>query len=61
MRSARQRYRTAGGGRRRASASQRRLFWRETIVTDLHATFPLRSVGCAIALEDVYEHIVLAK
>jgi Uma2 family endonuclease len=34
--------------------------WRETIVTDLHATFPLRSVGCAIALEDVYEHIVLA-
>lgn len=33
--------------------------WRETTTTDLKAAFPLRSVGCSIALRDVYEHVVL--
>ena len=31
--------------------------WRETIVTDLDSTLYLKSVGCSIALSDVYEHI----
>ena len=35
--------------------------WRETIVSDLSSSFPLRSVGCSIALSDVYEHIVFEK
>ena len=33
--------------------------WRETRTTDLNAAFPLRAVGCSIALRDVYEHIAL--
>lgn len=33
--------------------------WRETIVTGLAASFLLASVGCRIALADVYEHIRL--
>ncbi|AEE48526.1 Uma2 family endonuclease [Haliscomenobacter hydrossis] len=33
--------------------------WRETIVTDLTQTIELRSLGCSIALGDVYENITL--
>jgi len=33
--------------------------WRETIVTDLTGTIELRSLGCSIALGDVYENIIL--
>lgn len=33
--------------------------WRETVTTDLDATFPLRAAGCSIALRDVYEHVEL--
>lgn len=32
--------------------------WRETVVTDPAGSIPLQSLGCSIALADIYEHIV---
>ncbi len=31
--------------------------WRDTIITELVETFPLRSLGCGISMADIYEYI----
>jgi Uma2 family endonuclease len=33
--------------------------WYETIVKDIHASIFLKSIGCSISLEDIYDNIVL--
>jgi Uma2 family endonuclease len=37
---------------------EERNLWRDTIVEDMDASIELKSIGCSIALSDIYEHIV---
>jgi Uma2 family endonuclease len=37
---------------------EERNLWRDTIVENMEASIELKSIGCSIALSDIYEHIV---
>jgi Uma2 family endonuclease len=37
---------------------EERNLWRDTIVENMAASIELKSIGCSIALSDIYEHIV---
>jgi Uma2 family endonuclease len=37
---------------------EERNLWRDTIVENMDASIELKSIGCSIALSDIYEHIV---